>query len=120
VSLQYGAVEEDLATLAAEPGLEVVHFPEAIADYDETAALVSALDVVVTVCTSIVHLTGAVGRPVWVLVPSVPEWRYCFDGETLPWYPTARLIRQRAGEPWAQPIAEAARRLRALMGVVPR
>jgi tetratricopeptide (TPR) repeat protein len=120
VSLQYGAVEEDIATLAAEPGLEVVHFPEAIADYDETAALVSALDVVVTVCTSIVHLTGAVGRPVWVLVPSVPEWRYCFDGETLPWYPTARLIRQRAGEPWAQPIAEAARRLRALMGVVPR
>ena len=61
VSLQYGAVDEDIATLAGETGIELVHFPEAIADYDETAALVSALDLVVTVCTSIVHLTGALG-----------------------------------------------------------
>jgi tetratricopeptide (TPR) repeat protein len=120
VSLQYGAVDEDIATLAGEPGLGLAHFPEVIADYDETAALVSALDLVVTVCTSLVHLTGALGRPVWVLVPSVPEWRYCFDGETLPWYPSARLIRQRPGEPWARPVAEAARRLGALTGVVPR
>ena len=114
VSLQYGAVDDDLAALARESGVELAHFPEAIPDYDETAALVSALDLVVTVCTSIVHLTGALGRPVWVLVPSVPEWRYCFEGDTLPWYPSARLIRQRTGEPWARAISEATQQLAAL------
>jgi tetratricopeptide (TPR) repeat protein len=114
VSLQYGAVDEDLAAFARESGIELAHFPEAIPDYDATAALVSALDLVVTVCTSIVHLTGALGRPVWVLVPSVPEWRYCFEGETLPWYPSARVIRQRVGEPWATAISEATHRLQIL------
>ncbi len=107
VSLQYGAVDADLAALAGETGIALAHFPEAIPDYDETAALVCALDLVVTVCTSIVHLTGALGRAVWVLVPSIPEWRYCLEGETLPWYPSARLIRQRIGEPWANAIGEA-------------
>jgi hypothetical protein len=51
---------------------------------------------------------------VWVLVPSVPEWRYCFEGDTLPWYPTARLIRQKTGEPWSRAIGEATRALRVL------
>jgi len=113
VSLQYGGVEQDLADLARETGIRIANYPEAIPDYDETAALVSALDVVITVCTSIVHLGGALGRPVWVLVPSVPEWRYCLEGETLPWYPSVRLIRQRPGEPWGPAVEQVAGRLRA-------
>jgi tetratricopeptide (TPR) repeat protein len=111
-SLQYGACEEEIHGAAATLGVAIHHFPEVIPDYDETAALVSALDVVITVCTSIVHLSGALGRPVWVLVPSVPEWRYCFHGETLPWYPSARLFRQAHGESWDRVIAEVAAALR--------
>jgi tetratricopeptide (TPR) repeat protein len=108
VSLQYGDVAAELADFRRASGVDVHAFPEAIADYDETAALVSALDLVVTVCTSIVHLGGALGRPVWVLVPSVPEWRYCLAGDTLPWYPAARLFRQQPGESWSPAIAAVA------------
>jgi ADP-heptose:LPS heptosyltransferase len=100
VSLQYGAVDDELAAAAKNCGVEVLHFPEVIPDYDQTAALVSALDAVVSVCTSIVHLTGALGRPVHVLVPSVPEWRYGIAGECMPWYPSARMYRQVRNEPW--------------------
>ena len=106
VSLQYGDVAAEVADFRGATGIEVLDLPEAIRDYDETAALVTSLDLVVTVCTSIVHLTGALGRPVWVLVPSVPEWRYCLAGRTLPWYPSARLFRQRAGGAWSEVIAE--------------
>jgi len=113
VNLQYGACEAEIAEATATLGVAIHHFPDVIPDYDETAALVSALDVVITVCTSVVHLSGALGRPVWVLVPSVPEWRYCFHGETLPWYPSARLFRQVHGEPWDPVIAEIVAALRA-------
>jgi len=111
VSLQYGEVARDLGALDPAVRGRIAHFPEAIADYDETAALVTALDLVVTVCTSIVHLTGALGRPAWVLVPSVPEWRYCFSGPTLPWYPSARLFRQTRGQPWPEVIRALAQEL---------
>jgi len=104
VSLQYGPVEEDLALLRERHGIDLAHYPEVIPDYDETAALVCALDGVITVCTSIVHLTGALGRPVHVLVPNVPEWRYGVHGETMPWYPSATLYRQGADEPWSVPV----------------
>jgi hypothetical protein len=66
----------------------------------------------VTVCTSLVHLTGALGRPVWVLVPSVPEWRYCLGGEALPWYPAARLYRQQEGADWQAVVRQVATALR--------
>ena len=105
VSLQYGAVDEDLALLRERHGVNLPHFPEVIPDYDDTAALVCALDGVVSVCTSIVHLTGALGRPVHVLVPSVPEWRYGVSGTTMPWYPSATLYRQGADETWSTPVA---------------
>lgn len=107
VSLQYtaGAVEE-LEELARVHGVEIVHWPEAIADYAETAALVSALDLTVSVCTSIVHLAGALGRPVWVMAPHTPEWRYGRRGEALRWYPSARMFRQRDDRQW-QPVIEA-------------
>src|SRR5215470_7821198 len=111
VSLQYGEVAHDLAALDPAFRARIAHFPEAIANYDESAALVAALDLIITVCTSIVHLTGALGRPVWVLAPSVPEWRYCFSGPTLPWYPSARLFRQARGQSWPEVIRAVCREL---------
>lgn len=111
ISLQYGDVEEDLADMQSM-GLEVVHWPEAIADYEETAALVCALDQVVSVCTAVIHLCGSLGCPALVLVPKVAEWRYLFDGDRLPWYPSVRLIRQRTIAEWREVIDEAGQHLR--------
>jgi hypothetical protein len=83
----------------------VHHWPEALADYDETAALLCALDLSVSATGSVVHLAGALGRPVWVMVPWLPEWRYGSAGEAMPWYPCARLFRQDAHSSWA-PVIE--------------
>ncbi len=94
VSLQYTPeASSEVADLEARHGIRVAHWPEAIDDYGETAALVCALDLVVSVCTSVVHLAGALGRPVWVMAPYSPEWRYGFAGETMPWYSSVRLFR---------------------------
>jgi tetratricopeptide (TPR) repeat protein len=101
VSLQYGKAAEELAAFGSQAPLPIAHWPDAIDDYDETAALVCALDLVISVCTAIIHLTGALGRPVWVMVPAVPEWRYLRKGEALPWYPSARLFRQAELWQWA-------------------
>ena len=83
-------------------------------DFDGTAALVSALDLVVSVDTSIAHLAGALGRPVWILLPFAADWRWFGQRTDSPWYPTARLYRQRTPGDWAAPLAEAALALRAL------
>src|SRR6185436_8166228 len=92
ISLQYTAgARDEVEAWRARSGIAVEHWPEAIADYDQTAALVCALDLVVSVCTSLVHLGGALGRPVRVLAPISPEWRYGFAGEAMPWYPSVRV-----------------------------
>ncbi len=94
ISLQYTDCARELAALREKHGVVVHHWQEAIDDYDETAALVCAVDRVVSVCTALIHLTGALGRAAWILVPAVPEWRYMREGERMPWYPAARLFRQ--------------------------
>ncbi len=106
ISLQYGTCAGDLDALSREQGVILPHWQDALDDYDETAALVCALDLVISVCTAIVHLAGALGRPVWVLVPSVAEWRYLDRGETLPWYPSARLFRQTKPGQWQDVIGQ--------------
>ena len=110
ISLQYGECKEDLAW-AEETGFRIHHWPQAIEDYDETAALVAALDMVISVCTAVVHLGGALGKPVWVLTPAVPEWRYLSQGEQLPWYPSIRMFRQRPETDWSEVIATVAQTL---------
>lgn len=107
VSLQYTPdATGEVAALREAHGIAVDHWPEAIEDYDETAALVCALDLVVSVCTSVVHLGGALGRPVWVLAPYSPEWRYGFTGPTMPWYSSVRVYRQPAYGAWTPVIEE--------------
>lgn len=104
ISLQYGEVDADLEQME-KAGLKISHWPEALSDYDETAALVCALDSVVSVCTAAIHLCGALGRPAFVLVPRVAEWRYQHSGERLPWYPSLRLVRQAEIGHW-EPVVE--------------
>lgn len=111
ISLQYGDCADELDALRRRHGVTLPHWPDAIEEYDETAALVCALDLVISVCTAVIHLTGALGKPVWVLVPAVAEWRYLDRGEKLPWYPSARLFRQAAPGRWPDVIAEVAKQL---------
>lgn len=100
ISLQYGDAEEELQRFCASSGVRVQHWQEAIVDYDETAALVSALDLVVSVQTAVVHLAGALGKTTWALLPSIPEWRYGREGENILWYPAVHLIRQLQPGDW--------------------
>jgi tetratricopeptide (TPR) repeat protein len=101
ISLQYHAdVGAELDAFATKHGVRIHHWQEAINDYDETAALATAVASIVTVCTAIVHLGGALGRPVRVVVPASPEWRYGINGETMIWYPTVRLFRQAQPGKW--------------------
>lgn len=100
ICLQHGLEEQDVAALAAIAGPRVHHWPDALAEVDETAALLCALDHTVTVCNYLVHLGGALGRDVRVAVPASPEWRYLRIGEELPWYPSVRLFRQETAASW--------------------
>jgi tetratricopeptide (TPR) repeat protein len=113
VSLQYGDVAAELRELNASGTRRVEVWQDALDDYDETAALVCALDLVVTVCTALVHLSGGLGQQAWVLVPSIPEWRYGVEGERMPWYGSVELVRQPGGEPWRPTLERVGRRLAA-------
>ena len=112
VNLQYGDVDADLLAGRAA-GMDVTHWPEAIKDLDEFAALVSALDLVVTVCNTTVHYAGALGKEVWVMAPRIPEWRYGLTFERMPWYPTSRMFRQPNAGDWTAVLAAVAGGLRA-------
>lgn len=99
VNLQYGDVGADLE-LATASGMQLAHWPQAIKDLDEFSALISALDLVVTVCNTTVHYAGALGKEVWVMAPKVPEWRYGLAFERMPWYPSSRVFRQPQAGDW--------------------
>lgn len=75
-----------------------------LTDFDDTAAVLSLCDLVISVDTSVVHLAGAMARPVWVLLPFQPDWRWLLDRDDSPWYPTARLFRQPAPGDWGSVI----------------
>ncbi|MCW6506451.1 tetratricopeptide repeat protein [Lichenifustis flavocetrariae] len=80
----------------------------------DTAAVIAHLDLVISCDTSIAHLAGALGRPVWVLLQAVPEWRWLLGRDTSPWYPTMLLFRQTQAGDWTGPIGEVTKALRTL------
>jgi hypothetical protein len=91
--------------VAGVPAARAMHqLPERY-DFDGKAALVTALDLVISVCTSSAHLAGALGRPLWIMLAHVPDWRWGYAGTTSAWYPTARLFRQPARGDWASVVA---------------
>ena len=69
-----------------------------MSDCAATAAVIEQLDLVITVDTAVAHLAGALGKPTWVLVSTVPDWRWQLNRADSPWYPTVKLYRQRTGE----------------------
>ncbi len=101
VSLQYGPGTEQLAAAGAPAVFDPGPLRRPSADpFLETAAIVRNLDLVVTIDSAVAHLAGALGVPVWVLLPRSPDWRWQFDREDSPWYPTMRLFRQDASGQW--------------------
>ncbi|WP_295641501.1 tetratricopeptide repeat protein [uncultured Methylibium sp.] len=99
VCLQYGDVKDDLARTAAH-GMPLHYWAESIKVLDDFAALITALDLVITVCNTTVHYAGALNRPVWIMAPRIPEWRYGLHSKVLPWYPSSRVFRQDETENW--------------------
>ena len=112
-SLQKDVRVVDVKVLAARP--DTRHFCEQQKDFSDAAALVAAMDVVVTVCTSVAHLAGAMGKPVWVLLPHLPDWRWFLDRGDSPWYPSARLFRQHKAGDWGGVVARVAKEMRAVI-----
>lgn len=104
VNIQHGKVRRELEWLAEKRNLPVSTWPLDTKNMSELAGLVSALDLIITPCCSLVHLAGALGKPVWVMTPKVAAWRYLNEGETMPWYPSARLFRQPESGDWASVI----------------
>jgi hypothetical protein len=113
ISLQKEIRPVDQAWLANHP--EIHHFGDDLVDFDHTAALTSLMDLVISVDTSVAHLAGALGRPLWLLLPHIGvDWRWTLDREDSPWYPTARLFRQQAAGDWRAVAAGLGRELRGL------
>ncbi len=96
VSLQVGPRESDLPALDACQA--IVRIEDQIKDFSDTAALIMQLDVLISVDTSVVHLAGALGKPVWAMIPAASDWRWLLNvepyAEATPWYPNVRLFRQ--------------------------
>ena len=98
VALQKEVRTSDKAVL--DTSRNVRQFAAAIKDFTDTAALCELMDVIVTVDTSVAHLAGALGKPVWVLLPRRPDWRWLLEREDNPWYPNTKLYRQPSEGDW--------------------
>jgi hypothetical protein len=103
VSIQKEVRATDLKVL--DERKDIAHFGDDLSDFVETAALVSNLDLVITVDTAVAHLAGALGKPVWILLPFTPDWRWMLDRDNSPWYPSATLLRQTVKGDWDSTIA---------------
>jgi len=97
-SLQKGEAAEQ----ARNPpqGFKLVDYTEEINDFSDTAAFIEELDLIISVDTAVAHLAGALGKPVWTLIPFAPDWRWLLNREDSPWYPTMRLFRQTCQGDW--------------------
>lgn len=114
VSLQYKPAQGEIDEfLKAHPKIDIKEYPHGVLtqDYDDTAALVASLDMVICMQTAVAHLAGALGIPCWVFVPKSSQWRYGTEGETIPWYKSLRVIRQRERGEWKREISQAAEQL---------
>jgi tetratricopeptide (TPR) repeat protein len=114
-SLQVGARAAEIAAQGAAARL--VDLGGEIRDFVDTAALLSLLDLVITVDTSVAHLAGALGRPGWVMLSALPDWRWHLDRSDCPWYRSLRLFRQPRRGDWASVVGEIGARLRRDFGL---
>lgn len=122
ISLQYTDCAAEIADFENKHAIKIHQYDEAVKSphYADTAALVANLDLVITVCTSVVHLAGSMGVPTWVLTPSRPAWRYRLDLDYMPWYgKTVTLFRQAPDTfDWTPVVEEVAKELKCMLGAI--
>ena len=109
LALQKGPAAAQARTPPA--GMHMVLLDDEITSFEDSAAILSLVDVLISVDSSPVHLAGALGKPAWVLLPRVPDWRWLLDRTDTPWYPQLRLFRQRTPGDWQPVLAEVAAEL---------
>jgi hypothetical protein len=94
---------------------QIIEVGNELRDFADTAAVVAQLDLVVSIDTAVAHLAGAMGKPVYILLPDPPSWRWLLDREDSPWYPTARLFRQRTPGDWNDVVSRVAQAIGSLL-----
>ncbi|MHC4105797.1 MAG: tetratricopeptide repeat protein, partial [Planctomycetota bacterium] len=112
--LQKGIPARQIEVEGLPEGMTMTNFGREFEDFSDTAAVIENLDLVISIDTSVAHLAGAMGKPVWVLLPHIPDWRWFLDREDSPWYPTMRLFRQNTRGNWEEVLKRVARQLQAL------
>ena len=117
ISLQKPFPSADTEAVKRFPGLADISAD--LTDFDETAAIIANLDLVITVDTSMGHLAGAIGKPAWILLSKASDWRWLIDRHDTPWYPTVRLFRQSVPGAWDPAIADVATALSAARNAAP-
>lgn len=114
-SLQKGPAQAQLAAASAD--VQPHDFTNDLHDFSDTAALIANLDLVIAVDTGVAHLTGALGKPVWIMLPANSDWRWLENRSDSPWYPTARLFRQTTLGDWRPVVASMLDALRGEAGM---
>jgi tetratricopeptide (TPR) repeat protein len=112
-SLQKGPAGSEAE--APPPGMDLTDLNSELRDFNDTAAAIMSLDLVIAVDTAVAHLAGALGRPVWTVVPHFPDWRWHLEREDSPWYPTMRIFRQARPGDWKSIFERVANELRILV-----
>jgi tetratricopeptide (TPR) repeat protein len=108
VSLQHGDVRGEIESLREQHGFDVACWDDTGTDIDELAAMIAALDLVVSIDNTTAHVAGGLGVPLWILLPRGAEWRYGYGEASMPWYPRARLFRQQvADNGWGEVVSRA-------------
>ena len=117
INLQYGDCTAELIEAREKTEVTIHHWEDVdpLRDLDSFAAQIAALDLVISIDNSTIHMSGALGTPVWVLLPFVPNWRWMLNREDSPWYPTMRLFRQPSPGDWNSVIAKVADNLLKLL-----
>ena len=112
--LQKGISAEQIEVEGVPEGMEITNFGQEFEDFADTASVIENLDLIISIDTSVAHLAGAMGKPVWLLLPFAPDWRWLLDREDSPWYPTMRLFRQPSPGDWDTVIRQIAAELHQL------
>ena len=117
ISLQYRDGVDQLARLPADVKIETLgdDFDSGPDAFIDTAAVMANLNLIISSCTSIPHLAGALGRPTWIVLKHVPDWRWLLDRDDTPWYPTMRLFRQPKQDDWTSVFSKIEQELRSLL-----
>jgi hypothetical protein len=109
-SLQNETFEDDATTLSAT--MQIIDHHQCLRDFADTAALIHHMDLVVSIDTSVAHLAGALGKPLWMMLPQITDYRWMIEGDNSPWYPNAKLFRQKQAGNWDMVVEDVKSELR--------